>query len=378
MDKVKNMRKIYIIFVLVLFCTMSFSKTVSAKDLSFSSSDDSAVLEGGYYENVTIDGSKIYEKGYNDGKNRSTFTETFDTIIVDPSEWGMFTKDGSSDAKTFTNASTTGVDLGVSAKSEYEDALRFEGWDINVSNKILTLTAKFRAPEEFNYTGSVQKWVCQESGTYKLTVYGAGNGSDGGGMMQGSLHVDKGTILYVYVGGTCNGTTGGWNGGGNGAGGDGATGGGGATDIRMNGTSLSDRIIVGGGAGGKCAFTRDAQYGGYPSGGASRHWTGSEPYTTDGVNHGGSVVANPGTQTSGYALGQGQNSYTRSGGSYGVGWGGGGGGYYGGYCTTSSGQSSDCGGGGGSSYYKSGTVTYISHVNGAQTSNGKAQIVKIG
>ena len=372
-----------------MITTFSLASQISfAKDLSYSTSEESVELEPGYYEDVTIDGSKIYEKGYSDGLSHASFTETFDTIIVDPGKYGMFSSDSSTEAKTFKGSSTTGIDLGMTASGSYSDYLSFSGWDISVSNKVLTLTAKFESPTSFNFTGGVQKWLCTETGTYKLTVIGAGNGDQqrGGGLMVGTMKIEEGTILYVYVGGSgTNGTggsqAGGFNGGGNGyaaGSGDSASGGAGATDIRVGGTSLNDRVIVGGGGGGRAAWGNGGNsYGGYTSGGTGHHYTGSEPYTNDGKNHGGNVYAYPGTQTSGYALGQGQSATNRTVGSYGAAWGGGGGGYWGGYATTASGQSSACDGGGGSSYYKQGTVTHITDKNGYQSSNGMAKIEKV-
>lgn len=372
----------------VFLCITQISQLSYAKDLSYSASSESAELEPGYYEEVTIDGSKIYTKGYEDGKNHVAFTETFDTIIVDPGAYGMFSSDNTTTAKTFKGASTANVDLGVTAMSAYSDCLTFSGWDISVSDKSLSLTARFESKTTFNYTGDVQKWLCTESGTYKLTAIGAGNGDTqhGGGLMIGTMYIESGTILYVYVGGSGkngnNGTyAGGFNGGGSGlskSAADNVSGGAGATDIRLGGTTLSDRVIIGGGGGGKAAFGESgSSMGGYPSGGTGRHYTGSEPYTSDGKNHGANTYAQGGTQTSGYSLGTGQSAGDRSTGSYGAAWGGGGGGYYGGYATSSSGTSSACAGGGGSSYYKSGTVTLVSYQNGYQSSNGMAKIEKV-
>ena len=368
-------------------CITQLSYVAYAEELSYSTSSESAELEPGYYEEVTIDGSKIYAKGYSDGLNHTTFTDTFSTIIVDPGAYGMFLSDNTTDAKTFKGSSTAGVDLGVTAASDYSDCLLFSGWDVSVSNKILTLTAKFQSKTSYNYTGSVQKWLCTESGTYKLTVAGAGNGNTqhGGGLMIGTMYIEAGTLLYVYVGGSgelaANGyAAGGFNGGGGGtsvSAADNVHGGAGATDIRVGGNSLDDRVIVGGGGGGGAAWgDSGSSYGGYPSGGKARHYTGSEPYggnSTTAAN----TYANPGTQTSGYSLGVGQTAGSRASGSYGAAWGGGGGGYYGGYATSSSGASSSCAGGGGSSYYKSGTVELVSYQNGYQSSNGMAKIEKV-
>lgn len=85
-----------------------------------------------------------------------------------------------------------------------------------------------------------------------------GNNSIGGvgglgGHAQGVLSVTSGQSLTVVVGGQATGVTGGYNGGGFGGNAGtsfGAGGGGGATDIRLGGNTIGDRILVAGGGGG--------------------------------------------------------------------------------------------------------------------------------
>ena len=132
--------------------------------------------------------------------------------------------------------------------------------------------------QTFSYTGSQQTFTVP-SGVTSITIemWGAQGGSGGyysnssycstggkGGYSTGNLSVTPGSSVYVYVGGqgegfaTCNTkmqslpqNSGGWNGGGNSYGGTyPGTGGGGASDIRYGGTSISDRKIVAGGGGG--------------------------------------------------------------------------------------------------------------------------------
>jgi hypothetical protein len=106
----------------------------------------------------------------------------------------------------------------------------------------------------FDYTGSAQTFTVP-AGVTSLTIdaYGA-QGSNysyasggQGGRVQGTLAVTPGDVLNIYVGGQS-----GFNGGGIGGYGAYTSGvsGGGATDIRIGGTSLSDRVIVAGGGGG--------------------------------------------------------------------------------------------------------------------------------
>jgi hypothetical protein len=107
----------------------------------------------------------------------------------------------------------------------------------------------------------------------EVDIAGAAGGSFGenrqgrGARVQTTLPVSGGSLLSIYVGGagiigpsSCNQQTvsGGFNGGGNGYGC--GTGGGGASDIRVGGTDLSNRIIVAGGGGG---IYRDCGQGGH-------------------------------------------------------------------------------------------------------------------
>lgn len=209
---------------------------------------------------------------------------------------------------------------------------------------------------DFDFTGQQQIFTSPYSGKYKLEVWGGQGGSGGsysggcGGYSSGEVDLTVGQVIYIYVGGQgktnigwnlpVNVSYGGWNGGGgasstgtNTSGTQASGGGGGATDIRLGGTELNNRVIVAGGGGGIglwASGTNTAYANGGYGGGLSG---GSQPY------------ASGATQTSGYALGQGANPVTH------VDLGGGGGGYYGGYASASGANDSYiCGGGGGSGY----------------------------
>ena len=184
-----------------------------------------------------------------------------------------------------------------------------------------------------------QEYTVPCTGAYRIELWGAqggtGYGGSGGTSKQsaapgsytsGVIELEKGTVLYFYVGGkgtnrsTSNYSTaaGGWNGGVAGtakSSGDtyayGGGGGGGATDVRLEGgtwstvTSLRSRIMVAAGGGGG----RNAGL----SGGLSN-------------NHSGSYLAN---QTTGQAFGKSTVSSSAQ-------RGGGAGGYWGGYSTNNS------------------------------------------
>ena len=228
--------------------------------------------------------------------------------------------------------------------------------------------------QTFSYTGSIQNWTVPAGVTsLSFTAEGAqgGSGTAGygvgglGGRVQGSLSVTPGQALSIYVGQMPLSNIGGFNGGGNGANNTYGRGGGGATDIRIGGVALANRVVVaaGGGGGGTNCFSANQNNGGV-GGGA----TGGNGYQ---CNQQTNYVGFGGTQTAGGinlgglgqtgSLGQGGNGGTTYGG-------GGGGGYYGG------GGGSYGGGGGGSSYVLATVVSNSIVTSGVRTGNGQLTI----
>jgi hypothetical protein len=105
----------------------------------------------------------------------------------------------------------------------------------------------------YNYTGGEQTFNAPYKGTYKIELYGAQGGTASsavtggyGSYATGTITIDKNTTLSIYVGGKN-----GYNGGGSGSSIYGN--GGGATDVRINGNSTSNRILVAAGGGGSFA-----------------------------------------------------------------------------------------------------------------------------
>ena len=208
--------------------------------------------------------------------------------------------------------------------------------------------------ETFNYTGGVQTWTVPAGVTSaSFDIYGASGGesSYGGGGKGGralsDLTLTPGSTVYIVVGGAGAWPGAGYNGGGYGV----RFGGGGATDIRIGGLSLNNRVLVAGGGGGAGNNVGD-------SGGNGGGLTGTG--ASGGFGGGG------GTQTAG-----GSGTYPDWEGSFGQGGtnggvnmtGGGGGGWYGG-------GGGPGGGGGGSGYGPAGT----SFQTGVRAGNGTASI----
>lgn len=159
----------------------------------------------------------------------------------------------------------------------------------------------------FEYTGGVQQWVAPSNvHSVEIRAWGAQGQSNAGGVSgglggfsTGTLAVTPGDLLSIFVGGGgISSMLGGWNGGGNaGTGFSGALGGGGggASDVRIGGVDLINRIIVaagGGGAGGNRVAgggrgTGGGGGGGYYGGGGGAAW----PYQSLTLPQGGTQTA---------------------------------------------------------------------------------------
>ena len=204
-------------------------------------------------------------------------------------------------------------------------------------------TSGAAATWKFGYTGGMQSWVVPAGATSAyFDIYGAAGGEPyiatfnpgKGGRAQAELRLTPGSTVHIVVGGKGGYPDAGYNGGGRGR----QFGGGGATDIRIGGTGLNDRVLVAGGGGGAGQYSGD---------------TGGDGGGLTGTGGSGGFGGGGGTQTAG-----GSGTYPMWDGSFGQGGpgigagpnvtGGGGGGWYGG-------AGGPGGGGGGSGYGPSGT-----------------------
>lgn len=235
----------------------------------------------------------------------------------------------------------------------------------------------------FTYTGSVQEWTCQLTGRYLLSVWGAEGASPistysggKGAYIAGSLYIQAGQKLYIYVGG--KGQTsgiGGWNGGGsctNGTKNANCSGGGGATDISINNgawdsdSHLRSRIIVAGGGGGALYYNSGSFFNnGWANGGYGGAWNGRAG--TGSTNPGGGGTLSEGGRATGTnanagSFGKGGN-YSGSSAA-----GCGGGGWFGGGSGGDNGRHGS--GGGGSSYlWNNSNKSYYSSYGGGPSTD---------
>lgn len=229
----------------------------------------------------------------------------------------------------------------------------------------------------FSFKGSTESFRVPVDGTYNLECWGAGENQ--GGKSQGDYQAQKGTTLYICVGG--KGTAGdrakigegGYNGGGNGGTavindkgqplkrGDGGCG---ATHICLEDGVLSKLktayeqnrlLMVAGGQGGAQYPTGSGPFGGGTEGGKPTNKAGK---TFDAAN-----------QITGYAFGLGQTGRngTKKTQNGGEGNGGGGGGLYGGFSPQAQGNKTNSPGGGGSGYVNAKLLVNCKTIAGNQS-----------
>ncbi len=123
-------------------------------------------------------------------------------------------------------------------------------------NRIGATSVIFRYNKTSSSANLNQGYAIPRTGWYKIELFGAQGGNSGakyggkGAYTSGYIYLEAGRQLYFNVGGQPTNSSGGVNGGGNSGSLSNAKGGGGATDVRLNGTALSDRIMVAAGGGG--------------------------------------------------------------------------------------------------------------------------------
>jgi hypothetical protein len=243
----------------------------------------------------------------------------------------------------------------------------------------------------FNYTGAMQNWTvpagvhfahfdvkgAQGGGQDVFSIFPVIPGGEGGRTVA-EVRVFPGEVIHIFVGGKGHDggkgykhSEGGFNGGGNGGLGSGSgwgAGGGGASDIRVEGTHLTNRIIVAGGGGGSseklyvpCGFSIGGGGGGLEA--------ADGVAAVDGCTGGTGGTQKSGGVQAGYPEGRGSLGFGGPGkgcpGDSACG-GGGGGGYYGG-----GGGWVGAGGGGGSGFGPRVDFPPVKFYTGVHKGNGQ-------
>ncbi|MBH8569255.1 tail fiber domain-containing protein [Microvirga sp. STS02] len=249
------------------------------------------------------------------------------------------------------------------------------------------LSAGATAPQvlSFGYTGAPQTWTVPPgvtslqvdmAGARGRTIDNCSNCYRGGagGRVQATLAVTPGQVLTIVVGGDRGYNPsvlyqdGGYNGGGRGS-----EPGGGATDIRIGGTALTDRVLVAGGGGGSGFYARGGPGGGL-TGGTGLVPTSGNPTGAPGTGGTQTAGGTDGTPPAQFCycssipatLGLGA-SMDGNGASHGAA--GGGGGYYGGGASYG-----NAGAGGGSSYADPNKTSNVTHTQGYRNAAGYATL----
>ncbi len=249
---------------------------------------------------------------------------------------------------------------------------------LSVLLSVLALSANGQTT--YSYTGGVQTWtipagvfsisIDAQGGTGGSAYYSSAGGC--GGRVQCNLAVTPGQVLNIYVGGAggdgsgysggAGGNTGPFASGGAGGSayyGTGAGGGGGATDLRIGGTALANRVLAAGGGGGggnDCGIDNGGSGGGPGSAGNGLDCGSYSSFTCGGgatpasAGSGASFGGGTGGPLTG-GIGTNPGYGFNAGGGGGGGYYGGGGGYYG-------------GGGGGSSYTNPAVTSAVTHTAG--------------
>jgi hypothetical protein len=262
--------------------------------------------------------------------------------------------------------------------------------------------------QTFKFTGGEQEFTVPAGVTEVAIIASGARGSEGvgdgasggkydppgglGGRVTATITVKPGENLAIFVGGM--GRRRGFNGGGTGSGRFGR--GGGASDVRQGGTSLSDRVVVAGGGGGGGAVgyceSTSCGYGAGGEGGIGGGRDGGSGGNGHGYLHG--AGGSGGTQRDGGSGGTGSGSgcdgATGTSGAGGAGkrtcggfGGGGGGGYFGGGggggggregSSSGSGYFGPGGGGGGGSSFAEKSAIDVHMLPGVRAGDGLISI----
>ncbi len=296
---------------------------------------------------------------------------------------------GGEDVKLHTNEFTKAGYHFIGWSTRYDGNVLYENEEtINVTADIILYAVWELNVIDFDYTGTVQSYVLEDSGVYRLEVWGAQGGSYNstyvggyGAYATGIIKANAGVTVYVVVGGAGTGNTigqlgttlGGYNGGGNGnvINADVFSGsGGGASHIALVSGELKtlenqkdNNYILITAAGGSGAYGYDVN--------SNNWWSGA---SGGGITGGYNLnVSQAGTQTSGYAFGAGGD---QSGGTIAnTNHAGGGGGWYGGFADYADNNSGGLGGGSSniSNYYLASNEGLTKHMAGYDVTTSESE-----
>ena len=286
---------------------------------------------------------------------------------------------------------TSGVSVKVGAvlqtsgvtSNDFSSPITYTVTAADSSTRDYTVTVTV-SPLTFGFTGSQQSFTIPAGiSRIRMTLMGAAGGlgapapAGAGGQMIAELTVAPADTYFVFVGGRGGSGGTGWNGGGLNGHGSTCSYGGGASDVRHGGIGLSSRVLVAGGGGGVGANGTGSCGGGFGAGTFDALGGPGQTMPTESTGGAG------GTMLLGGAGGTGNFGVSpANSGAFGVGastgdWGGaGGGGYFGGGSGGSGVMGSHSGGGGGSSYLNTLYCTFISGIDGFNSTTDGSVVVE--
>ncbi|MBO4912032.1 MAG: hypothetical protein J5504_04835 [Butyrivibrio sp.] len=269
----------------IIACTAVFAlcvagvpgrQTYAADNLNIKAgeNDFKSTLQPGYYDSITIDASKVYEKGLSDGKANAAVITKVNSITVYPGTNGKFTSDGSNAAKKFTESNMNQFTLAVSGKNSW---YKFSKWNITFNGADLVYTASWdTVSREYSSDSYV---TLDATGIYQLGVYG-GCGTTLGGSgasLTGRFRLERdGVLLYTVNAGKVGG-------------------GGGYTGVfyrRPGSGAFYPLLVAGGGADGhhiEGGVQGDSHFDRYMQGGSGRDYHGQ---SSTGLDENSSYDAN--------------------------------------------------------------------------------------
>ena len=175
----------------IIICVASFAlctamlpeRQVFAADninIKIGDNDYKSTLPSGYYDSITIDASKVYEKGLADGKANADVITKVNSITVNPGNNGKFRSDDSILAKTFTDTNMNQFTLDVSPRTMWYG---FSKWNITFDGNDLVYTASWNKLTKTYYArGDWQPTYVKldTTGIYKIGTNGGRGRTHGG------------------------------------------------------------------------------------------------------------------------------------------------------------------------------------------------------
>ena len=170
-------------------------------NIKIGDNDYKSTLPSGYYDSITIDASKVYEKGLADGKANADVITKVNSITVNPGNKGKFRSDDSILAKTFTDTNMNQFTLDVSPRTMWYG---FSRWNITFDGNDLVYTASWNKLAKTYYArgdGQPTYVKLDTTGIYKIGTNGGRGRTHGGAgaSISGNFYLEAGGELKFEI-----------------------------------------------------------------------------------------------------------------------------------------------------------------------------------